>query len=78
MKHASLICGDNKGVIQNCTIQDSLLKKKAIAYHMTREAAAAGMAHPIKIKSEHNFTDILTKAVTGKTFWALYGKLTSG
>ena len=80
MKHASLIYGDNKGVIQNCTIQDSLLKKKhvAIAYHMTREAAAAGMVHPIKTKSEHNFTDILTKVVTGKTFWALYGKLTSG
>ena len=80
VKHASLICGDNKGVIQNCTILDSLLKKKhvAIAYHMTREAAAAGMVHPIKIKSEHNFADILTKAVTGKTFWALYGKLTSG
>ena len=80
VKHASLICGDNKGVIQNCTIQDSLLKKKhvAIAYHMTREAAAAGMVHPIKTKSEHNFADILTKAVTGKVFWTLYGKLTSG
>ena len=73
VKHASLICGDNKDVIQNCTIQDSLLKKKhvTIAYHMTREAAAAGMVHPIKTKSEHNFADILTKAVTGKTFWAL-------
>ena len=70
VKHASLICGDNKGVIQNCTIQDSLLKKKhvAIAYHMTREAAAAGMVHPIKTKSGNNFSDILTKAVTGKTF----------
>ena len=55
IKHATLICGDNKGVIQNCTIPDSLLKKKhvAIAYHKTREAAAAGICHPIKIKSEH-------------------------
>ena len=54
------------------------LKKKnvATAYHRTREAAAAGICHPIKIKSEHNFVDIMTKAVTGKTFWALYGKLT--
>jgi hypothetical protein len=25
--HASLICGDNLRVIQNCTIKDSLLKK---------------------------------------------------
>ena len=80
VKHATLICGDNQGVIQNSTIQDSLLKKKhvAIAYHKTREAAAAGIVHPIKIRSEHNFADILTKAVTGKTFWALYGKLTRG
>jgi hypothetical protein len=40
--HASLICGDNVGVIQNCMIKDSLLKKKhiVIAHHMTREAAA--------------------------------------
>ena len=77
IKHATLICGDNKGVIQNCTIPDSLLKKKhvAIAYHKTREAAAAGICHPIKIKSEHNFADILTRGVTGKTlFWALYGQ----
>jgi len=80
VRHASLICGDNMGVIQNCTLPDSLLKKKhvAIAFHKTREAAAAGMVHPIKIRSEHNFADILTKAVTGKTFWALFGALTSG
>jgi hypothetical protein len=47
--HASLICGDNLGVIQNCTIKDSLLKRKhiAIAYHKTREAAASGIGHPI-------------------------------
>jgi hypothetical protein len=33
--HASLICGDNLGLIQNCTIKDTLLKKKhiVIAYH---------------------------------------------
>jgi hypothetical protein len=80
VKHSTLICGDNKGVILNCTMSDSLLKKKhvAIAYHKTREAAAAGIVHPIKIMSKHNFADILTKAVTGKTFWALYGALTSG
>ena len=80
VKHATLIYGDNMGVIQNCTILDSLLKKKhvAVAYHRTREATAAGICHPIKIKSEHNFADILTKAVTGKKFWALYGQLTLG
>ena len=37
---ASLICGDNMGVIQNNTIKSSLLKKKhvAISYHKTHEA----------------------------------------
>ena len=78
INHASLICGDNKGVIINCTVPDSQLKKKhvAIAYHKAREAAAAGMIHPVRINSQDNFADILTKAVTGKTFWKLYGKLT--
>lgn len=78
VKHASLVCGDNKGVIQGSTISDSLLKKKhvAIAYHKTREAAAAGIIHPIKIDSVNNFADLLTKALTGKVFWRLYGRLT--
>lgn len=80
VRTASLICGDNKGVIQNCTISDSLLKKKhvAIAYHRTREAAAAGMVHPVRTRSEHNFADLFTKSLTGKSFWKLYGSLTSG
>ena len=44
---ASLICGDNMGVIQNSTIKWSLLKNKhvAISYHKTREAAASGTVH---------------------------------
>jgi hypothetical protein len=80
INHASLICGDNKGVVQNSTISDSLLKKKhvAIAYHKTRESAAAGIVHPIKIAGKNNFADLLTKAVTGKLFWTLYGGLTRG
>ena len=28
VKHATLICGHNKGVIQNCSLPESLLKKK--------------------------------------------------
>ena len=49
--HASLVCGDNRGVILNCTVPDSHLKKKhvAIAYQKAREAAAAGIIHPVKI-----------------------------
>jgi len=80
INHASLICGDNKRVILNCTVPDSHLKKEhvAIAYHKAREAAAAGIIHPVKINSQDNFADILTKAVTGKVFWSIYGKLTRG
>lgn len=76
--YSSLVCGDNLGVVQNATISDSLLKKKhvAIAYHKTRESAAAGIIHPIKTLSKHNFADILTKALGGKPFSTLYGKLT--
>ena len=75
VKHATLICGDNKGVVQNYTIPDSLVKKKhvAIAYHMTREAAVAGICHPIKISTLHNFLDVLTKAVGGKFFGIYMG-----
>jgi hypothetical protein len=78
--HASLIYGDNKGVVQNCMISDSLLKKKhvAIAYHKTRESAAAGIVHPIKIATENNFADLLTKALSSRVFWRLYGRLTRG
>lgn len=78
VRYASFVLGDNKGVIINCSVSDSLLKKKhvAIAYHKTRESAAAGIVHPIKIDQRNNFADILTKAVTSKTFWNLYGKLT--
>ena len=66
-------------VIQNYTIPNSLLKKKhvVIAYHMTREAATTGICYPIKFKFKDNFTDILTKAVSGKIFWALNAQLTS-
>ena len=35
VKYATLLCGDNRGVIQNSTILDSILKKKHvdISYH---------------------------------------------
>lgn len=73
MNHTSLICGDNKGVIQNCAITDSLLKKKhaMIAHHKTRNAtAAAGVCHLIKIDTKRNFVDLLTKALAGEIFWS--------
>ena len=77
---ASLVCGDNLAVISNCTFSDSLLKKKhvAIAYHKSREAAAAGMIHPMKVSSKNNFADLLTKAIAGPAFWYLMEGLTRG
>jgi hypothetical protein len=61
------------GVVQNATISESLLKKKhvAISYNKTREAAAAGIAHPIKTGGVDNFADVLTKAQTLKCFSTL-------
>ncbi len=78
--HDSLICGDNLGVIQNCTIKDSLLKKKhiAITYHKTREAAASGIGHPIKTPGTMNYADCLTKCQTLKCFATLIGGMMSG
>ena len=68
--NASHILGDNRSVILQSTVHSSLLKKKhvAIAYHLTREAAAAGTVHPLKTKSEWNFADLLTKALPRKPF----------
>lgn len=62
------IMGDNRSVILNSTVPSSLLKKKhiAIAYHKTREAAAAGIVHPLKTKGDWNFADICTKSQTRK------------
>jgi hypothetical protein len=70
---ASYVSGDNLGVIQNCTIKDSLLKKKhvAIAYHKVRESSAAKIVHPIKINGTHNYADCLMKSLTEKVFCML-------
>ncbi len=80
VEHASLVCGDNMGVVQNATISESLLKKKhvAISHHKTREAAAAGVAHPIKVGGADNYADVLTKAQTLKCFCTLVGGFMCG
>lgn len=76
----SPLLGDNKGVIQNSTLPDSILKKKhvAISYHKTRECTAAGIVHPLKTKGDWNFSDIMTKATTEKVFRQHVGGMTSG
>jgi hypothetical protein len=80
VEHASLVCGDNLGVIQNISIKDSLLKKKhvAISYHKSRESVAAGIAQPAKTNGKHNFADVLTKAQTLKDFCTLVGAVMWG
>jgi hypothetical protein len=80
VEHASVVCGDNLGVVQNICLKDSLLKKKhvAISYHKSRESVAAGIAHPVKTKGTHNFADVMTKAQTHKTFCILVGAIMWG
>jgi hypothetical protein len=77
---ASLVCGDNLGVVQNISIRDSLLKKKhvAISYHKSREVIAAGIAHPVKTEGINNFADICTKAQTLKAFAFLLNNMMHG
>ena len=72
---ASLLCGDNMGVIQKSTINSSLLKNKhvAILYHKTREAAASGTVHPIKTDLTINYADVLTRSQNLKTFQLITG-----
>jgi hypothetical protein len=59
---ANVFC-DNKSVVTNSTIPTSTLKKKhnSIAYHLVREAVAAGTIHIAKVHSKENLADILTK-----------------
>ena len=73
VEYATPVLGDNKGVLQNCTIDDSTLKKKhvAISYHKSRECAAAGIVHPLKKEVEFNFADICTKFTTTKIYHTL-------
>ena len=57
------IYGDNKSVLWNVTVPDSMLKKKChgIAYHYCREGAARGEGIAGYINTKLNPGDILTK-----------------
>ena len=61
----ALLLGDNKSVVDNCTLPSSTLKKKhnAIAYHRIREAVAANVIKLGHIPSKENIADMLTKAL---------------
>jgi Reverse transcriptase (RNA-dependent DNA polymerase) len=64
------LCGDNRAVMINTTIPSSQLKKKhnAIAYHRVREAIAAKIMVFVKIRTEDNPADILTKPLKNPNF----------
>ena len=66
----ALMLGDNNSVILNCTIPNSVLKKKhaACSYHRVQKAIAAKVMCFSHIPSNMNYADILTKPITGEIF----------
>ena len=62
VEYATPVLGNSKGVLQNCTIDDSTLKKKhvSISYHKARNSAAAGIIHPLKTEGEFNYAKLTT------------------
>ena len=69
--------GDNQSVVINTSNPSSTLKKKhnALSYHRTREAIAAGVIDFRFVRSEDNFADLLTKALSPVIFQNLIQKL---
>ena len=67
---ANIFC-DNRGVVKNVSIPESMLMKKhnAINYHAVREAAAAGILRVGKEDGETNLADLLTKVLNGEKRW---------
>ena len=55
---------DNNGIPQSSTLIDSESKERhlAIAYHKIWEHGASGIINPIKIHTDYNISDFLTKA----------------
>jgi hypothetical protein len=66
----ALMLGDNMSAVLNTTVPSSVLKKKhnAIAYHRVSEAIAARIMRFSYIKSEENFSDVLSKPLSNEKF----------
>ena len=54
-------------VILNCTLPSSTLKNNhnVISYHCVRGDVAAGIIRMARVGSENNYSDILTKSISG-------------
>lgn len=69
-KHATKLFGDNLGVLMSTQNPEADLSKKhvAIAFHVVREAIAAGVVSPYWLKGQWNPADILTKQLPRPSF----------
>ena len=69
---ANVYC-DNRGVVKNTSVPESVLTKKhnAINYHAVREAVAAGIIRVGKEDGTSNLADLFTKVVNGERRWNL-------
>jgi hypothetical protein len=69
---ANVFC-DNRGVVKNASIPESVLAKKhnAINYHAVREAVAAKIMRVAKEDGMTNLADLFTKILVGKHRWDL-------
>jgi hypothetical protein len=67
---ANVFC-DNRGVVKNTSMPESMLMKKhnAVNYHAVREAVAAGILRLGKEDGETNLADLLTKVIVGQNRW---------
>ena len=64
---ANVFC-DNRGVVLNASLPNSILQKKhnVINYHVVHEAAAAKILRVGKEDGETNTSDLLTRLVCGQ------------
>ena len=68
----SLNMGDNMPVILNCTINSRTLKNyNDIAYHHVREDVDYGVIGLSHIRLDNNYSDLLTKALSGSKQYSL-------
>ena len=69
-KNSSKLFGENLGVLLSTQNLEADLSKKhvAIAFHVVREAIAAGVISPYWLKGQRNPADILTKQLPRTSF----------